>query len=112
MKYINLVAVAVLLAVLTACAGLSGSSSTPTPTPTRTPTPTPTPTLQASVNHVVIMLQENRSVDSYFWAMTDYRSRNNIPIVSSDGKIRDGSDAVGYTNPGPNGTVAPYHTGS
>src|SRR5579871_2154054 len=44
--------------------------TTPSPTPSFTPTPSPTPTpvatLQSSVNHVIILLQENRSFDAYF----------------------------------------------
>src|SRR5215472_3436981 len=85
----------VLVSVLTGCQGLNGITSSPTPTPppggpspsptpdpsptpipTPTPTPTPVPTLQTSINHVIIMLQENRSFDSYFGKMTAYRTAN------------------------------------
>lgn len=71
-----------------------------------------------AVNHVLIMFQENRSFDSYFWKMTDYRRRNNIPINSSDGIIRDGGDpaaasmATNNISPATNQPIAPYHTGS
>src|SRR5262245_6610310 len=54
----------------------SSPTPTPTPIPTPTPTPTPVPTLQTSINHVIIMLQENRSFDSYFGKMTAYRTAN------------------------------------
>jgi phospholipase C len=75
-----------------------------------------TPGIDA-VNHVLIMFQENRSFDEYFWKMTDYRLRNGIPINSSDGKIRDGSSAsakwlVSNISPATGHAVMPYHTGS
>ncbi|MFB3815264.1 MAG: alkaline phosphatase family protein [Terriglobales bacterium] len=68
-----------------------------------------------AVNHVIIFMQENRSFDSYFGVMTDYRRRNGIPINSSDGKIRDLSEVPGWTNTSPaagNPAFPPYHTGS
>jgi phospholipase C len=100
------------LLALTGCQGLGAS---PTPTPTPTATPSPTPTLQTSVNHVIIMIQENRSFDSYLGHMTAFRQQSSppIPINSSDGKIRDLSDAVGFVNTSPAaGDIAPYRTGS
>jgi phospholipase C len=93
---------------MTACQGL-GASSQPSPTPS------PTPGTIQSVNHIIIMLQENRSFDSYLGNMTTFRQQSSppIPINSSDGKIRDLSDAVGYTNPSPvAGDIAPFRTGS
>jgi phospholipase C len=57
------------------------------------------------------MFQENRSFDHYFWKMTDYRQRNGIPINSSDGQIRDGSDPSAKTWLNSNG-IPPYETGS
>ncbi len=69
------------------------------------------------VNHVVIMLQENRSFDDYFGQMTAYRQRNNIPIVSSDGRINDLSTG-NYSNnlftPDgiPTTNIPSHHTGS
>ncbi|MCU1331305.1 MAG: Phosphoesterase family, partial [Candidatus Angelobacter sp.] len=59
------------LAVLTGCQGLGASSATPTPTPTPSPSPTPAGSLQ-SVNHIIFMMQENRSFDSYFGKINDY----------------------------------------
>lgn len=67
------------------------------------------------MNHIVIMVQENRSFDSYFGGMTAFRQKSSppIPINSSDGKIRDLSDAVGYTNHSPvAGDIAPFRFGS
>jgi phospholipase C len=64
------------------------------------------------------MMQENRSFDEYFGFMTQYRQKNNIPINSSDGKIRDLSDpaaaAAGAKNisPATGRAIPPYHTGS
>jgi phospholipase C len=60
------------LALLTGCQGL-GASTGPTPTPTPTATPTPAGTLQ-SVNHIIFMMQENRSFDAYFGKINDYRA--------------------------------------
>ncbi len=87
------------------------SPATPTPTPTPTPVPTSTGTLQTSINHVLIMMQENRSFDSYFGFMTQYRQNHGIPINSSDGKIFDLSDPAAQTAGSKNG-IMPYHTGS
>jgi phospholipase C len=72
-----------------------------------------------SVNHVLIMFQENRSFDHYFWDMTNYRKLNNIPIVTStgDGLIKDGADPAAqkmFTNnisPAA-GAIAPHAAGS
>src|SRR4029077_14327451 len=58
------------LTMLTGCQGL-GASSGPTPTPT--PTASPVGSLQ-SVNHIIFMMQENRSFDAYFGKINDYRA--------------------------------------
>src|ERR1043166_3548247 len=72
LKRISSVAVfAVLsLAILTGCQGLG---ATPNPTPAPAASPTPTASLQ-SVNHIIFMMQENRSFDSYFGKINDYRA--------------------------------------
>jgi phospholipase C len=54
------------------------------------------------VNHVIIMLQENRSFDSYFGKMTAYRAANGIPGTVDD------LDSGKFSNSG----IAPYHSGS
>lgn len=65
-----------------------------------------------AVNHVIVMMQENRSFDQYFGQMTAYRQRNNVPIISSDGKINDLSSGT-FSNKSPvAGPIAPYHSGS
>jgi phospholipase C len=50
---------------------------TPTPVPTATPTPTPiatpTPSGITAINHIILVLQENRSFDSYFGMLNPYR---------------------------------------
>ncbi|HSK42445.1 MAG TPA: hypothetical protein VLA83_01015, partial [Candidatus Binatia bacterium] len=53
------------LTMLTGCQGLGASTGDPTPTPTPTPTATQAGSLQ-SVNHIIFMMQENRSFDAYF----------------------------------------------
>jgi phospholipase C len=45
---------------------LDTPSPTPTPTPHPTPTPTATPVGNSPIQHVVILMQENRSVDNLF----------------------------------------------
>ncbi|HXO37258.1 MAG TPA: alkaline phosphatase family protein, partial [Candidatus Acidoferrum sp.] len=90
------------LAVLTGCQGL-GASSGPTPTPT--PSPTPAGTLQ-SVNHIIFMMQENRSFDAYFGKINDYRA--------SLGLGRDADDLeTSFTNPADDGdNITNFHLGT
>ncbi len=108
MKVLASLSLALLLLLTVSCAGL-GNGAIPV---------TPKTGDITAVNHVVMIMQENRSFDHYFGFMTQYRQAHGIPINSSDGKIRDLSDpaaqvagslntAVG--NPGP---ILPYHTGS
>jgi hypothetical protein len=58
----------IILCALTGCQGV-GFGSGPTPTPT----PVGGGTLQ-SVNHIIFMMQENRSFDAYFGKLNDYRA--------------------------------------
>lgn len=90
---------------VTGCGGSSGGKGAG-------PTPPPNPGGPSSagitsVNHVVIMIQENRSFDHYFGQMTAYRKANGIPINGSPATIEDES-AGSFSNSG----MAPYHTGS
>ena len=59
------------------------------------------PTLQSSINHIVFMLQENRSMDHYFGALRQYWADNGYPDQSFDGLAQfpnnPGSEP---TNPG------------
>src|SRR5262249_52606090 len=52
----------------------------PTPTPTPTATPTPTPSGITAVNHIIFVLQENRSFDSYFGMLNPYRKAHGFNI--------------------------------
>ena len=91
------------LSLLTGCGGvgLTGAAPTPTPPPLAA-SPTPAGTLQ-SVNHIIFMMQENRSFDSYFAKMNDYRA--------SLGLGRDTDDLeTDFTNPADDGdTLRTFH---
>lgn len=58
------------MSLLSGCQGV-GLSGGPTPTPT--PPSAPAASLQ-SVNHIIFMMQENRSFDAYFGKINDYRA--------------------------------------
>jgi phospholipase C len=64
------------------------------------------------VNHVVILIQENRSFDHYFGQMTAYRAANGFPITGSPAIIEDES-AGSFSNFSPvtGANIAPYHRG-
>jgi phospholipase C len=69
-------AIVALLAVLAGCQGLVKAPPS---------TPPPPPTLQNSINHIVVMMQENRSLDSYFGALREYWAQNGFPLQAWDG---------------------------
>jgi len=77
--------------VLIMLVGCQGLVKAPTPTPSPTPTPTPAPplpppaTLQTSINHIVVMAQENRSFDSYFGTMHQFWAQNGFKDQPWDG---------------------------
>ena len=85
----------VFLLSLSGCGGGAVSAGGPTPTPTPTssaPTPTPVPTsatLQNSVNHIIILAQENRSFDHYFGHLMQYWQQNRYP-QATNGTTLDG----------------------
>src|SRR5215475_4489167 len=82
----------IVLGVMTGCQGL-GVPGNLVPTPT----PTPAGSLQ-SVNHIIFMMQENRSFDAYFGKINDFRS--------SLGLGRDTDDMeVLFTNPADDGDM-------
>ena len=63
-----------------------------------------------SVNHIVVMLQENRSFDTYFGQLPAYWQANGYPSQTFDGIPANASNPV-YSSPttiGP-GTVPAYH---
>jgi len=83
----------VFIAVLNGCVGLTGSSGTPPP---------PTGGLQ-NINHIVVLVQENRSFDSYFGAMRGYWAANGIQDQQFDGLAQfnpPADPANAPTNPG------------
>ena len=83
-SYFFLCCLAVLAFVLSGCSvfnskqNTSGSGGNPTPTP-------PAATLSNSINHIVVLAQENRSFDHYFGALRDYWAKNGYPDQSFDG---------------------------
>ncbi len=78
----------VVLLSLSGCGGVSAGGPTPTPTPSPTPTPIPA-TLQTSVNHIIILSQENRSFDHYFGHLMQYWQKNGFP-QATNGTTLDG----------------------
>src|SRR6266403_5902690 len=66
-----LITIALLSATILGCRGLNVAPQNVT-TPVQGD-------LKTSVNHIVIMLQENRSFDHYFGKLNDYRVKNGLP---------------------------------
>lgn len=60
-----------------------------------------------SINHIIFLVQENRSFDSYFGAMREYWAQNNVPDQSFDG-LPQFNPASG---PAPNTGLAPSNPG-
>jgi hypothetical protein len=81
--------VALALIGLSSCQGLIGNGSNPNGS------------LQNSVNHIVVMAQENRSFDSYFGQLPAYWAANGYPSQQFDGLSTNAS------NPAYNGTTIP-----
>lgn len=102
MGYMN--KVWVLAIVVGAALGFSGCGRGVVDTTTTTTTQS-TGDITA-VQHVIFMLQENRSFDHYFGTLNTYRQANGYPGTVDD-------LGTGYSNPGPNNTtVTSYHAGS
>jgi phospholipase C len=92
-------AFAAIIALLTGCQGIV-APATPAPTPTP-------PALNDSVNHIIFMLQENRSFDSYFGKLNDYRASQ-----FHVGRDVDDLEAV-FANPDDHGNpVFSFHFGT
>ena len=88
----SLAFIAALVLVITGCQGLLKNATTTTPPPAGF----------LSVNHIVFMVQENRSLDSYFGQLPAYWAANGYPSQQFDGLPANAS------NPGfVNGTTAP-----
>jgi phospholipase C len=90
------------VSIFTGCQGIDAAAS-PTPTPVPSPTPGPTPGSLQSVNHIIFMMQENRSFDAYFAKLNDYRASISLG--------RDADDlATDFTNPADDGdTIRTFH---
>ena len=84
-----------IVAILSGCQGLVGISQPP---------PADNPALDAAINHVVIMVQENRSFDHYFGHLNAYRVANGFP-GSVDGTPGNASNPL----PSGAGRVAAFH---
>src|SRR5262249_7423646 len=68
------------------------------------PPPNPNATLQNSVNHIIFMMQENRSFDAYFGKLDDYRAG-----VFQIGRDADDLEST-FSNPADDGTsVSNFH---
>ena len=87
----------IVLLALCGCQGLrNGSTTTPPPGDA---------TLQSSVNHIVFMVQENRSFDSYLGQLPAYWAANGFPSQQFDG-MPAGASNPAYTG---GGTVPAFH---
>src|SRR5262249_31325825 len=68
------------------------------------PPPNPNATLQNSVNHIIFMMQENRSFDAYFGKLNDFRAD-----TFSLGRDTDDLEST-FTNQADDGTlVSNFH---
>jgi phospholipase C len=97
----SIAATILILLVISGCQGVQqGMPGGTTPTPA----PTPTPTIQ-SINHIVFMAQENRSLDTAFGQLPAYWSANGFPAQQFDGMPANAS------NPSFDGTttVSAFH---
>ncbi|HEY4678675.1 MAG TPA: alkaline phosphatase family protein [Candidatus Angelobacter sp.] len=105
-RFSTLLACTAFAMLLIGCGGVSGKGKP-------SPTPGPPPAGITAVNHVVMLIQENRSFDHYFGQMTAYRKANGIPINGSPATIEDESaGAFSNVSPATGAVIAPYHTGS
>lgn len=97
---------ALALSLLTGCGSVSLTGAAPTPTPTPVAaSPAPVGTLQ-SVNHIIFMMEENRSFDTYFGKMNDYRASLGL------GRDLDGLE-TDFTNPADDKTlITTFHFGT
>jgi len=84
----------------TGCKSATGTSCTVSGA--ATVTATFTASLQ-SINHIIFLVQENRSFDSYFGAMRQYWSQNGYPDQSFDGlpQFNPATGAAPNTGPAP-----------
>jgi phospholipase C len=92
-----------LMAALLWCCSCGTANNSPAPAPTPEPAPTPQADLK-SVNHIIFMLQENRSFDHYFGMLNEYRKTQGLPqdvdVTPSD------ASQVAYDK---SATFSPFH---
>src|SRR5689334_13481539 len=95
-KLVSFLSISFLLA---GCAGLGGMNSTTTPSSSGNHTGD-----IHSINHIIFMVQENRSFDHYFGNLNAYRQAQSLP---ADVDVAP----PGVTNPGGNGAgpIARFH---
>jgi phospholipase C len=89
--------------------GASGAQATSNATLTVTPAPPPPPSGINRVNHIIFMLQENRSFDHYFGQLGAYKAANGLGAASDVDGLPPNS--TNLTDPY-NGTripIASYH---
>src|SRR5262249_48939751 len=75
----------------------------PPPTPPPTPAPPPAPKDITAVNHIIYMVQENRSFDHYFGALNTYRVKtikDGTPVSMTDVETIDNPKVSGASCPG------------
>ncbi|HET9695543.1 MAG TPA: alkaline phosphatase family protein [Terriglobales bacterium] len=72
--------------MLVGCAGLKGGGNNGGNNGGggTTPPPPPAPTFKTSVNHIVLMMQENRSFDEYFGQLNKYRASKGLSTEVDD----------------------------
>src|SRR5436190_12295320 len=108
--YFVVLALAGMMLISTGCQILNDNQSqSPNPNPNPNPNPQPSASLN-SINHIIFMAQENRSLDSYFGALRGYWAANGIPDQAFDGLPQfnpPANSALGPTNPGCDPT-SPY----
>lgn len=93
------------LGILTGCGGMPTTmTSSPQTTQTRSITPQAGTGSVTQLNHIIWMLQENRSFDSYFGSLNAYRLAHNLP-ANVDGLPANASNPVVKGT----GTVKSYH---
>ena len=107
--------VLLLFAALAVLAGCSAFGNSKTPTPTQGGTPPPPPPAVSPINHIIVLVEENRSFDHYFGKLNDYRSAppfnlprevNGLPDNCSSTNS-DWTVACGAMNMSPNSSGVP-----
>src|SRR5689334_5603251 len=81
-----LITMPVAMLLLAGCQGLGGGGSSPTPTPV------PGSASLNSINHIVLLMQENRAFDHYFGQMNAYRAKQNPPLPQDLDTWTSGTD--------------------